>query len=95
MGSNGTRATTTTMAICHEYTVRTPTRTRITMGFTTHAMAPHWAKRATVSTSLVTRAVRTPRRVSSRSATLNRWMWAKARTRRSASVSSAMVTTRK
>ena len=45
-------------------------------------MAPHWANRAMVSMSLVTRAVSTPRLASWWSATLNEGMWAKARTRR-------------
>ena len=44
---------------------------------TTQAMPPHWANWAIVSTSLVTRAVSSPRRDSLWSAMLSAWMWAK------------------
>ncbi len=61
---------------------------------TIHATPPHCAKRAMVSTSLVTRAVSSPRRDSLWSAMLRRWMWAKAATRRLQSMPSADRTSR-
>ena len=66
----------------------------MTTVFTIQATAPHWAKRAMVSMSLVTRDVSTPRLASLWSATLSEWMWAKARTRRLRSIDSAAVTSR-
>jgi hypothetical protein len=66
----------------------------ITTVFTIQATAPHWAKRAIVSMSLVTRDVRTPRLASLWSATLKEWMCVKARIRRLRSIVSAVVTRR-
>lgn len=57
-------------------------------------MAPHWAKRAIVSMSLVAQAVSTPRFASLWSATLSEWMWPNARTRRLHSIASAASTSR-
>ena len=61
---------------------------------TTQAMPPHWANWAMVSTSLVTRAVSSPRRDSLWSAMLSAWMWAKAATRRLRNINSADCTRR-
>ncbi len=61
---------------------------------TTHAMPPHCANWAIVSTSLVTRAVSSPRRDSLWSAMLSVWMCAKAATRRLRNISSADCTRR-
>ena len=61
---------------------------------TIQATPPHWAKRAIVSTSLVTRAVSSPRFDSLWSAMLSLWMWANALTRRLQSICSAACTRR-
>ena len=57
-------------------------------------MAPHCMKMAMASISLVTRATRTPRRVSVWVARLSRWMCSNALTLRPSSTDSAMRTSR-
>ncbi|MBS1265306.1 MAG: hypothetical protein MAG471_01148 [Acidimicrobiaceae bacterium] len=72
-------------------TVITPT---ICTEFTIQEMAPHCANLARASTSLVTRAVRTPVFVDVCSARLSRWRCANVRSRSPNSTASATPTSR-
>lgn len=70
-----------TSASCHEYTAITASTPTTTIVLTIQAMAPHWANRARVSMSEVTRETSTPFLASLWWPIDSSWTWPNARVR--------------